>query len=111
MVTETGIRTYWDTSLVEAAPRGQPETVTVKVWAAEMPKAPLNAPQFAAEWAAESNQLARRTAYRFEGFACKAKHQSFAADDAYDAMGVATVKEQIVMAGRRLAMTLNAVFD
>lgn len=105
------LHAYWDTSLVKAALRGQSETAAAKVWAAEMPKAPLNAPRFAAEWAAESNQLARRTAYRFEGFACKVKHQSFAADDAYDAMGVATVKEQIVTAGQRLAMTLNAVFD
>lgn len=53
---------------------------------------------------AESNPLTKRTTFRFEGFDWKAK---FAAYDAYGAMGVATVKKQIVMAGQHLAMTLR----
>jgi S1/P1 Nuclease len=102
---------YWDSSMVKVALRGQSEAAAAKAWADEFPKATPSDAEMAVEWAAESNQLARRIAYRFDGFTCKAKRQSFAADDAYDALGVATVKEQIVKAGRRLAMTLNSTFD
>ncbi|WP_056192312.1 S1/P1 nuclease [Pelomonas sp. Root1237] len=105
------LHTYWDSSLVKAALRDQSERDAAATWSASAAKLPSTDSDSAADWAVESNELARQTAYQFEGFACKMKRQSFAADEAYDAVGVATVKQQIVRAGRRLARTLNSVFD
>lgn len=109
--TACKLHTYWDSSLVKAALRGQSEKGAATAWSAAMPKLPTKDSSNAADWALESNDIGRKTAYLFDGFACKMKRQSFAADETYDELGVATVKQQIVKAGQRLARTLNAVFD
>lgn len=61
-----------------------------------------------ADWAIESWTVAKATAYQFDGFACKVGKVSFTATDSYDGTGVATVKQPIAKAGRRLARLLNA---
>lgn len=91
--------------------RSQSEAAAAKAWADEVPIGLPSDAELAFAWAAKSNQLAIRRAYALDGFTCKSKRQSFAADGAYDTTGVATVKEQIVKAGRRLAMTLNVTSD
>lgn len=105
------LHTYWDTSLVKAAVRGHSETDAAAAWSSAFGKLPATDPESPSAWAAESFELANRTAYRFEGFSCKQRRQSFAATPGYDAEGVTTVQGQIAKAGKRLARTLNAIFD
>lgn len=105
------LHTYWDTELVKAAVRGQSEQAAAAAWSTALGKLPAADPNAAAAWAAESFDLAKRTAYKFDGFACKVKRGSFTATDDYDALGLATVRPQIAKAGKRLARTLNAIFE
>lgn len=105
------LHTYWDTELVKAAVRGQSEQVAAAAWSTVLGKLPATDPDAAAAWAAESFDLAKRTAYRFDSFACKVRRGSFMATDDYDSIGLATVQPQIAKAGKRLARTLNAIFQ
>lgn len=109
--TACKLHTYWDTSLVKAAARGESEQDAAVRWSTAVGAMPATDPDEAGAWAAEANEISRRVAYNFDGFSCKKKHLSFAADDAYDTASVATVERQIAKAGKRLARTLNAVFD
>ena len=59
-------------------------------------------------WALESNQLARRVAYAFPGFACNHVPAGFVLlDGAYQARAVPIVRERLLLAGARLAALLN----
>ena len=109
--TACKLHTYWDTSLVKTAARGLSEDAAAAAWSSAFGVLAATDSDRAADWAAESFNVARKTAYRFEGFSCKAKHLSFAATEDYDAAGVETVEQQIAKAGKRLARTLNGVFD
>lgn len=109
--TACKLHTYWDTSLVRAAVRGMSEEAAATSWATAQETSPASESSMVDAWATESNEIARQIAYNFDGFSCKGKRLSFAADDAYDAAGVATVKRQIVKAGKRLARVLNEIFD
>lgn len=109
--TSCKLHTYWDTGLVKAAVRGQSEAHAAAAWSAAVGRLPATDPEPPSAWAAESFELANRAAYRFDGFSCKKRRQSFAATPAYDAEGVATVQGQIAKAGKRLARTPNAIFD
>ncbi|MBI3346967.1 MAG: S1/P1 nuclease [Burkholderiales bacterium] len=109
--TACKLHTYWDTSLVKAAARGQSESAAAAAWGAAVGALPSGDSENAFDWAKESNLLARQTSYAFDGFSCKQKHLSFEANDAYDSTGVATVQQQIAKAGKRLARTLNSIFD
>lgn len=59
-------------------------------------------------WALESNQLARRVAYAFAGFACNAVPPGIVIlDDSYQARAERVVRERLLLAGARLATLLN----
>lgn len=109
--TACKLHTYWDTSLVKVATRGMSEEAAAAAWSTELGTASGIDSSAVNDWASESNEIARQIAYNFDGFSCKTKHLSFAANEGYDTAGVATVKRQIVKAGKRLARALNEVFD
>ena len=106
--TACRLHTYWDTNLVKTAARGQSEQAAAAAWSAALGPLPAEDSDQPSDWARESWELAKATAYSFEGFACKVGKVKFAATDDYDDAGVSTVKQQIAKAGKRLARLLNA---
>jgi hypothetical protein len=59
-------------------------------------------------WALESNQLARRVAYAFPGFACNEVPAGIVIlDDTYQGRAERVVRERLLLAGARLAALLN----
>ena len=64
-----------------------------------------------AEWARQSNNLARNVAYQYPGFACGAVPRDVVVlDAAYQQEAAAIVRERLLVAGGRLANLLNEVF-
>ena len=105
------LHTYWDTNLVKAASRGLDERDAAAAWSTELGPLPTSDPVNAEDWAMESNGLARRVAFGFDGFVCKGKHLAFAATKEYDTAATGVVQQQIAKAGKRLAKVLNEIFD
>ena len=59
-------------------------------------------------WALESNELARRVAYAFPGFACgRVPATIVVLDGAYQQRAIPVVRERLLLAGARLAVLLN----
>ena len=64
-----------------------------------------------ADWARQSNNLARNVAYQYPGFACGTLPQGIVVlDEAYQQEAAAIVRERLLVAGGRLANLLNEVF-
>ncbi len=59
------------------------------------------------QWARESNELARRVAYHYAGFACHATSRIVVLDADYQRAAERVVYDQLLLAGARLAALLN----
>jgi hypothetical protein len=60
------------------------------------------------QWARESNELARRVAYHYAGFACHVRpRRTIVLDVDYQRAAEQVVRDQLLLAGARLAAVLN----
>lgn len=80
------------------AVRGLSEGDAARAWSANGGQLPAADSDRPADWATESFELAKTTAYRFEGFACKKNRLSFAGTDDYDAAALVVVRNRIPVA-------------
>lgn len=61
-------------------------------------------------WARESNRLARTVAYRYPGFLCgRRPHRVVVLDSAYQRAAERVIREQLLLAGARLAALLDRI--
>jgi hypothetical protein len=102
----------WDTDLVQLAlhTRGrQQPPPDIDALAEEARRLVTDAGQAApAQWAFESNNLARNVAYHYPGFACNTvPEEVIVLDAAYQEEAAGIVRERLLLAGGRLANLLN----
>jgi nuclease S1 len=121
-VTLAGVRTYgrvtlhgaWDTELVALAlgtrsRQRPPRDIDALARAAETLTAEAGQ-RTPADWASESNHLARNVAYRYPGFACGVVPAGIVVlDRDYQREAEAIVRERLLLGGGRLANLLNDV--
>jgi len=120
-VVLAGVRTHgrlnlhraWDTDLVQLAlhTRGRQQPPRdIEALAGEARGLVGEAGQEApAQWAFESNNLARNVAYHYPGFACNTVPQEIVVlDAAYQQEAAGIVRERLLLAGGRLANLLNS---
>lgn len=102
----------WDTELVQLAlqtrSRQQPPR-DIDALAEEARRLVAEAGQASpAQWAFESNNLARNVAYHYPGFACNTvPEEIIVLDAAYQLEAQSIVRERLLLAGGRLANLLN----
>lgn len=111
---------YWDSNLVRKAMRGRSEKqfalgLSSKISPAEPTTGSAGATNASsaaqvAAWIGQSNTLAKSTVYHYDQFACHAAGAEVTLGNAYDEAALVVVRQQLALAGVRLAGLLNAVY-
>ncbi len=105
------LHTYWDSTLVKNLTRGASEQIRAAQWSTNFSQQPTKDSLDPWVWAKESHAIARQTAYSFTPMSCQQRVPTTNLTTDYDRRASVTVQQRIILAGRRLAMLLNSVYD
>lgn len=105
------LHTYWDSTLVKNLTRGASEQQRALQWANAFSQLPSKDSLDPWVWTKESHAIARQMAYSFAPLSCQRSQSSANLTTDYDRRASVAVQQRITLAGRRLALLLNDIYD